>query len=101
VSGWHRFDAVRNVLCIKLHVQPNARSTEIAGKHGESLKVRVAAPAFEGRANALLVEFLRKKMDVPASRVSIKQGVHRRSKTVEIIAPGDTALRVIEDWDRT
>jgi uncharacterized protein len=101
VSGWYRFDADRNVLCIKLHVQPAARSTEIAGKHGESLKVRVAAPALEGRANALLIEFLRKKMDVPANRVTITQGVRGRAKTVEILAPGQTALRAIEDWDRT
>ncbi len=101
MPGWHRFDADRNVLCIRLYVQPNARSTEIAGRHGESLKVRVAAPAFEGRANTLLIEFLRKKMGVPASRVTITQGARGRAKTVEILAPGDTALRVIEDWDRT
>jgi uncharacterized protein len=101
VPGWYRFDANRNVLCITLHVLPNARSTEIAGRHGESLKVRVAAPALEGRANALLIEFLRKKMDVPAHRVSITRGTHGRGKTVEIIEPGVTALRVIEDWDRT
>jgi len=101
VSGWHHFDAHRNVLCIRLRVQPNARATEIAGKHGETLKVRVAAPALEGRANALLIEFLRKKMNVPASRVTITQGARGRAKTVEIVAPGETALRVIEDWDRT
>jgi uncharacterized protein (TIGR00251 family) len=101
VPGWHRFDADRNVLCIRLHVQPNARSTEIAGKHGERLKVRVAAPALQGRANTLLIEFLRKTMDVPASRVTITQGARGRAKTVEILAPGDTALHVIEDWDRT
>jgi hypothetical protein len=101
VPGWYRFDANRNVLCIKLHVLPNARSTEIAGRHGESLKVRVAAPALEGRANALLIEFLRKKMDLPAHRITIMRGTHGRRKTVEIAAPGVTALRVIEDWDRT
>jgi len=63
--------------------------------------VRVAAPALEGRANALLIEFLRKKMDVPAHQVTITRGTHGRGKTVEIIEPGITALRVIEDWDRT
>jgi len=101
VSSWHRFDPDRNVLCIRVHVQPNAGSTQIAGKHGESLKVRVAAPAVEGQANALLIEFLRKIMKVPASRVTIKQGARGRAKTVEILAPGETALRLIEDWDRT
>ena len=101
MPAWHRFNADRNVLCITLHVQPNARSTEIAGKHGDSLKVRVAAPALEGRANTLLIEFLRKKLDVPADRVTITRGARGRTKTVEILAPGDTALRAIEEWDRT
>jgi len=58
--SWHRFDADRNVLCISLRVQPNARSTEFAGTREGSLKVRVASPAVEGRANTLLIEFLRK-----------------------------------------
>ena len=101
MAGWYRFDANRNVLCITLHVLPNAHRTEIVGRHGESLKVRVAAPAFEGRANALLIEFLREKMDLPAHRVTIMRGAQGRRKMVEIVAPGVTALRVIQDWDRT
>jgi uncharacterized protein (TIGR00251 family) len=101
VASWHRFDADRNVLCITLYVQPNARNTEVVGKHGETLKVRVAAPALEGRANALLIEFLRKKLDVSASRVIITRGARGRRKAVEILAPGDAALRVIQDWDKT
>lgn len=101
MTSWHRFDTHRNVLCIKIYVQANARSTEVVGKHGESLKVRVAAPALEDRANTLLIEFLRKKLDVPASRVIITWGTRGRNKTVEILAPGDAALRVIQDWDKT
>ena len=101
MSGWYRFDAVRNVLCITLHVQPNARHTEIAGRHGESLKVRVAAPALEGQANALLIEFLRKTMDLPAQRDTIARGTRGRRKTFEVIAPGVAVLRLMEDWDRT
>ena len=101
MSAWHRFDADRNVLCITLHVQPNARTTEFAGRHGESLKVRIAAPALEGRANTVLIEFLRKKLHIPATRVSIARGTRGRSKTIEIFDPGETALRAIQDWDKT
>lgn len=99
--AWYRFDADRNVLCITVRVQPNARATGFAGRHGESLKVRIAAPALEGRANTLLIEFLRKKLDVPASRVIIARGIRGRSKTVEIFSPGEAALRAIQDWDKT
>ena len=100
MSSWYRLDADRNVLCIKLHVQPGARRTEVAGKHGECLKVRVAAPAVEQRANMVLVEFLGEKLGVPASRVSIVRGARGRSKIVEIFAPGAAALNAIQDWDR-
>ena len=101
MATWHRLDADRNILCIALYVQPNAHRTEVAGKHGESLKVRVAAPAVESKANALLVEFLGEKLDVPVSRVIITRGARGRHKTVEVLAPGSTALSVIRDWDRT
>jgi len=100
-ASWYRFDADRNVLCISVRVQPNARATGFAGTREGSLKVRVAAPAVEGRANALLIEFLRKKLDVPASRVSIARGSRGRGKSIEVFAPGETAMRLIQDWDKT
>jgi uncharacterized protein YggU (UPF0235/DUF167 family) len=53
------------------------------------------------RANALLLEFLQEKLEVPASRIAIKRGATGRRKTVEIAAPGAAALRVIQDWDNT
>ena len=101
MQTWHRLDADRNILCIAVYVQPNARRTEVVGKHGDSLKVRVAAPAVESRANTLLLEFLGEKLDVPASRMSITRGSRGRNKVVEVHAPGPVALSVIRDWDRT
>jgi uncharacterized protein YggU (UPF0235/DUF167 family) len=65
------------------------------------LKVRVAAPPLDQRANALLIEFLKEKLEVPASRITITRGATGRRKTVEIAAPGAAALQVIEDWDKT
>jgi len=101
VGTWHRLDADRNVLCIELYVQPGARTTEVVGKHGDALKIRVAAPALEDRANALLVEFLRRKLDLPASGIIIVRGARGRRKSVEIFAPGEAALRLVQDWDKT
>lgn len=96
---WYRFDTDRNVLCINIYVQPNARSTEITGRHGEALKVRVAAPPLDARANQLLIDFLGKTLDVPGSRIRISRGARSRHKLVEIVAPGDTALRTVRGWD--
>ena len=49
---WYRYDADRELLTF-LHVQPNAERTDFAGRHGGHLKVRVAAPADEGKVNEL------------------------------------------------
>ena len=39
---------------LSVHVQPGARRTEVAGMHGSALKIRVAAPPVEGKANVLI-----------------------------------------------
>lgn len=69
---------------LELHVQPGARRTEFAGRHGERLKLRLAAPPVDGKANEALVEFIADYYRVPKRCVSITSGLHSRSKRVEI-----------------
>jgi uncharacterized protein (TIGR00251 family) len=83
-ASWYQCQAQRGLLLLHVHVQPNARRTEIAGLHGSRLKLRLAAPAAEGRANALLVGFLARLFDLPGAQVMIRHGLHGRTKTVEI-----------------
>jgi uncharacterized protein (TIGR00251 family) len=71
-----------------VRVQPRASRTAIAGILGEGdeamLKIALAAPAIEGRANEALVRFLAKLLDVPRSAVEIVSGVQSRNKVVRI-----------------
>jgi len=69
---------------LDLHVQPGAARSEFAGKHGERIKVRLAAPAHEGRANAALIEFLAGHYGVPRRNVRIAAGLKSRRKRVVI-----------------
>jgi len=69
---------------LTLHVQPGARRTEIAGLHGNALKIRLAAPPVEGRANAALVDFLAARFAVPKRAVKVVRGEKSREKEVEI-----------------
>jgi len=71
-------------LILELHVQPGAKRSEFAGTHGERIKVRIAAPAVDDKANAALVEFLAAYFRVPRRNVSILSGVKSRSKRVSI-----------------
>jgi uncharacterized protein len=92
IESWYRCDPDRDLLTLILHVQPNARRTEIAGLHGGRLKVRIAAPAVEGKANDLLVGFLADTFDLPGGRVMIRRGSHGRTKTVEIYGQAASLL---------
>jgi uncharacterized protein len=72
---------------LAVHVQPGAKVTQLAGLHGENLKVRIAAPPVEGRANALLEEFIARALGVPRRCVSVVKGGTSRRKTVHVAAP--------------
>ena len=69
---------------LELHVQPGARRTEVAGMHGERIKIRLAAPASEGRANEALIEFLAEEFGVARRAVRILSRMKSRDKRVVI-----------------
>ncbi len=72
------------VLTLRLHVQPGARQTGWAGRHGEALRLRLAAPALDGRANAACIAFLAQAAAVPRRAVAITRGQQSREKVVRI-----------------
>jgi uncharacterized protein (TIGR00251 family) len=83
--NWFRWDGPALLLSLKL--QPGASRSEFAGLHGDHLKVRIHAPAIEGRANAELLAFLSSSFAVGKSSLSIERGELGRIKTVRIATP--------------
>ena len=77
-------------------MQPGAGRSEIVGEHGDSLKVRVAAPANEGKANAELVRFLAKTLGVSRSSVELISGEHNRDKAVAVSGDVDPIGQLLE-----
>lgn len=67
-----------------VHVQPRASRTEVAGVHGDALKIRLSAPPVDGAANAALVEFLADTFAIPRRAVRILAGDASRAKLVEL-----------------
>jgi len=82
VTDWYRREG--EVLSLTLHVQPGAKRTEISGLHGEALKIRLAAPPIEGRANEALLRFIADTFGVPLRQVELKQGGQSRHKVVMV-----------------
>lgn len=82
MSTWYQRSA--DTLILVLHVQPGAKQTSVAGLHGDALKIRLAAPPVEGRANEALLRFIADQFEVPLRSVELKQGGQSRHKRVAI-----------------
>ena len=83
MDDWFRLDA-EGIVTLRVHAQPGARRSEVAGLHGTAVKIRVAAPALEDRANGALVAFLAEKFGVPRRDVRLVSGDRSREKRFEI-----------------
>jgi len=76
---------------------PRAATTAVAGRHGDAIKIRIAAPPVDGAANDELVRFLAQRLGIPRSAIRITAGESARRKTVSIggIATA-AAIRLLE-----
>jgi uncharacterized protein (TIGR00251 family) len=90
-DGWHRYQAGTARLTLQIHAQPNAKTTGAAGLHGDALKVRIAAPAVDDKANAMLLAWLAAALQLPRNELKIRSGATSRRKVVEI-QPADAAI---------
>jgi uncharacterized protein (TIGR00251 family) len=93
-APWRRENADGSVT-LEIHCQPGAKRMEVAGVHGDALKLRVSAPPVEGKANAAVVAFLADQFGVPQRAVTIVHGETARRKTVRIAVP---ARRPDREW---
>lgn len=69
---------------IELKTIPGAPRDEVVGRLGTALKVKVHAPALDGRANDALLEFLADKLGLPRRAVTLLRGDKSRQKVVRI-----------------
>ncbi|AOY00361.1 DUF167 domain-containing protein [Jeongeupia sp. USM3] len=90
------YEAGADVVQLRLHVQPGAKRTEVAGLHGDALKLRLAAPPVDGKANARLVAWLAETFGVPQRQVTIKSGQSSRRKLVVIEGSGLDPLALLD-----
>ncbi len=83
MTDWYRPGADGSII-LALHIQPGAKSSGVCGQHGEALKIRLAAPPVDGKANAALLAFLADTLGVSRQNVRLISGDSNRRKRVEI-----------------
>lgn len=91
MSSWLREDGT-DALILSVHVQPGAKRTAFAGLYGDALKLRLAAPPVDGKANAALCRFMADFCGVAKSSVTLISGQSSRAKRVRITGT-DASIR--------
>lgn len=83
-----------SALLLSVKVVPNSSRTQIAGTLGDALKIKVAQPPEDGRANHAVLQLLADTLQIPPSHLSILSGHTRPLKTIQILGlPLETALQ--------
>jgi uncharacterized protein (TIGR00251 family) len=88
-----RPEPVERACTLELKIIPNAPRNEVVGWLGPALKVKVHAPAREGRANDELLDFLAEKLGVPRRSVTLLRGDKSRQKIVRLTGLDLAAVR--------
>lgn len=89
--AWFRVGA-DSTITLTLHIQPGAKKSEFAGLHGDALKIRLAAPPVDGKANAALSEFVADRLGLARSAVRLKSGQTSRRKILEVSGSNAVAI---------
>lgn len=78
---------------IRVRAQPRASRSELAGRHGDALKVRLAAPPVDGLANEELERYLAERLGTARRHVRVTRGTAGRDKLVAVDGIGVEAAR--------
>ena len=69
---------------LHVHVVPNAKIDKVAGEHGNAIKIKLRAPAFEGKANSALMSFLADELNISQHAIVLEHGQKSRHKLIRI-----------------
>jgi uncharacterized protein len=69
---------------LRVHIVPNAKRNKIVGEHGTAIKIKLLAPAVEGKANAALRSFLAEELKLPERNIVLERGQKSRDKLIRI-----------------
>lgn len=96
---WVREHANARGFTLDVYVQPNARASAPAGCYADALKLRIAAPAVDNRANEALIDYLTGALQIARGAARIVQGATARRKRVAIAMDIERARALLAAWD--
>jgi uncharacterized protein len=82
---------------LRFHIVPNAKQNQVIGEHGSAIKIKLRAPAVEGKANAALRSFLAEQLEIPERAIVLQRGQKSRDKLIRIegLSEGEVRSRLL------
>jgi uncharacterized protein (TIGR00251 family) len=78
---------------IRVHVIANAKVAKVVGEHCDAIKIKLQAPAIEGKANAALRRFLAEKLSIPQRAIVLERGERSRDKVLRVDGLSEEEVR--------
>jgi uncharacterized protein len=75
---------VESMATLRFHIVPNAKIDSVVGEHGAAIKIKLRAPAVDGKANTALRSFLSKELKITERQIVLERGHKSREKIVRI-----------------
>ncbi len=97
MSDHPELETANGKVTLAVHVQPGAGRTEVMGRHGEALKLRVAAPPTGDRANDAVVDLVAKEFNLKRADVVVLSGATSRDKRLKLGGLDQRAAEKIVD----
>ena len=69
---------------LRVHIVPNAKIDCVVGEHGGAVKIKLRAPAVEGKANAALISFLAEQLNISRRAIALERGHKSRDKLIRV-----------------
>lgn len=82
---------------LQLYIQPGASSNQLAGIHGERLKVKIKAPPRDGEANEGVIDYLAEILSIPKAKIFLIRGESSRQKDVLVELPLNDVLILLRE----
>ena len=69
---------------LRVHIIPNAKIDKVSGEYNSAIKIKLRAPALDGKANAALRRFLAERLSIPQRAIVLERGERSRDKVIRI-----------------
>ena len=82
---------------LRFHIVPNAKQNKVMGERGDAIKIKLRAPALEGKANAAMRSFLAEELKISERSIVLERGQKSREKIIHVegLSEGEVRSRLL------